>query len=789
MIFEGHNTSWGESGRWGLWVANTHGGKPRPLELETSGRPLALSPNGRSIAFGVDSKLKTADLSGGGSQTIYTAASGDAIRSPRYSADSQKLIFFVDEGANGRIDTINPDGTDRETIVTGLNSHHVTPGFSPDDTKILYTGVADDGTIVVANSDGSEPKAIETGLEHAVEARFSPDGTKIAFEGCSTTTKGEGEIENENQIFTIDTNGTHLTQVAYDEFADTPEWMPGGERVGYTAYKDGLPEQTYSSKADGSGDELLLEQEPAGFAYTRLAAWPAGTVPDDEYLGLNYAPILRFDSTEKWRPLNVEAFLGEKAPGEEDHGYNKVCTESGCQELGSEWKSVLAGSETQEGPRYIEMGEWPEELYPYPTSPNASCYTEVFVTLWDCDSGPRTAIYYHVVPSADLEETSELGYNYVDYWMFYRYNQDQNDPSSTDDHQGDWEGLTVAPSLITPNALDFVIFAQHSHHYLYAPGNLQCDAGGEGSCGTGEDPIGQRVWDFVAVGTHASYPAVDSGGESGVCTQTDEELPEGCHDGAAPWGATRDVNDVLPFPEVPGEGDWIDWSGRWGKDTGSLVPKTGASPDSPSDQSRFRCPWQWYEPETTACPSSAHGSPAHARDIVASTCGNWFGGSVVMTACSPSALRNAVHAARMGRSGKVHIEIGRRAGHSASLPGVAQALGEPLRSGETVTVAGPAPIDTKLLVRAEGDGRLVEAAFAHLGLKRGGRGTVRVIHGHAGIHLVWIEPDGRTDFPIKLHTTWLPVQHRAARHAAHAGTEKCRLHNAHKCGVVDIGTG
>lgn len=49
--------------------------------------------------------------------------------------------------------------------------------------------------------------------------------------------------------------------------------------------------------------------------------------------------------------------------------------------------------------------------------------------LNDCDSGPTSKIYHHVVRRG--------GRIYIDYWWYLRFN---NAPGKTYDHQSDWEG-------------------------------------------------------------------------------------------------------------------------------------------------------------------------------------------------------------------------------------------------------------------------------------------------------------------------------------------------------------
>ena len=65
----------------------------------------------------------------------------------------------------------------------------------------------------------------------------------------------------------------------------------------------------------------------------------------------------------------------------------------------------------------------------------------------------------------------------------------------------------MAPSS-TGETFDFVSFSQHGAFYSYLRGNLSCDEGKQGSCGTGEEGEvhGTRVSVFPAYGDHANYP-------------------------------------------------------------------------------------------------------------------------------------------------------------------------------------------------------------------------------------------------------------------------------------------
>lgn len=216
-----------------------------------------------------------------------------------------------------------------------------------------------------------------------------------------------------------------------------------------------------------------------------------------------------FDEDEKWRPLSIPEFFGE---GQE------ICYGGNCEPI--------------DDPSQLE--DYPyasaelQVLMPEGATQYQSEYSECITTeLLDCDSGPRTKIYWHKV------SPSPLGYDYFDYWAYYRYNEFNVVGIPAGDHQSDWEGVTVAPA---PNdaTFDFAAFSQHGPYYSYLRENLDCGEG-EGSCG----PRSRHVSSYVAAGSHANYAEPCSG----PCTQTNPAYPwefsETQHGGEAPWGRTR----------------------------------------------------------------------------------------------------------------------------------------------------------------------------------------------------------------------------------------------------------
>lgn len=457
--------------------------------------------------------------------------------------------------------------------------------------------------------------------------------------------------------------------------------------------------------------------------------------PADANLAASFAPLLRFDSSEKWRPLNVATLFGERdAGGLPLHrrclpydspdaarllGVSQYPTTAGpddysvpqssggqtvfipvarCPRTGSladaiSWRSPDAYVDLQQLGPSTSQGDF--------SSPDARCHVGI---LLDCNGNEiagddKSAIYYYVT------ETS--GYAYVQYWMFYRYNS-YSDSISTGKHEGDWEAVAVAPSL-DGTTFDFASFSQHGAWFSYLRANLRCGDQADLSCGTSTVHRGKRLISYVSNGSHANYPL--------ACQEVVAELscvrgtgaPERGYDGAKPWGHNAG-GGLLAMP-VLGISGWSDWPGHWGATgSGPFAPGT-AAPGSPAAQGMFNRPWGGCGSNDSGCavPASSRRAPlARTSAPTASrSCESWFGGGVAALACAPSSLRRAVAHRRMGREGTLTLRAVRQGAsgrarslwHEASADGVSQVMGAPLVAGDRLVLEGSAARGTAVRVR------------------------------------------------------------------------------------------
>lgn len=398
-----------------------------------------------------------------------------------------------------------------------------------------------------------------------------------------------------------------------------------------------------------------LCNELAAGSYPAAAAWYGEAC--DQPIALRFRPLLLFDSSEKWRPLNVTRFFAER-------NSQNTPLHFGCNGIGT---CTLLNSTEDLATRafddaYIRVNAAADtsadvndpERY---SSPYPACNV---AGLKDCDSGDNSALYYHISP------LSPTGYRYVDYWFFYRYNKFGSNPITDNfNHQGDWEGVTVAPSILNPATFDFVSFSGHGTYYSYLRGTLSCDVPtGSVSCGDGSGPFGARVVSFVANGSHANYPRRCAELIDLVSCSQPDGRPERGFDGSRGWGRNLEEGSaLLRFPDAADPDftgyNWVDWPGTWGDPAAG-----GGAPASPGRQPHF------VTPSSAECGEPGCAREARANDgrdrgrsrrsgataAVRARCGTWFGPPVQALVCAPATLKVALRKRSLGRQASVTFE-------------------------------------------------------------------------------------------------------------------------------------
>ena len=517
-------------------------------------------------------------------------------------------------------------------------------------------------------------------------------------------------------------------------------WRPWSGHPGWTEYVCVFTEaeSQYPDYIDPSSP-FFPNDPPDGWYYG--FGWNANKPggPRDMYLKLDvdraelaawYKPYLLFDTDEKWRPLNLDHFFDERdsttqpmhrrcQPGPAPAGADPDDidpsgggTEAAyCPRIGTPAEVMLRDTDDA----YLKINGFDADDSGEFRSPNGACNVD---GLYDCNGGLISSLYYYV-----SEPLFESQYRYVSYWAFYRWNTF----GSFGQHEGDWEGMAVAPSRERPATFDYASFSSHGPWFSYLRDTLTCADNLFGSpklCGTEADKAYSHIRTYVAEGSHANYPRACAS----TCNRAGGPFYAGetDYDGARGWGHNSSAtglqpNGLVPMPP-PSSGTWVDWRGRWGDE---------GSPASPGRQPEFYDPWSGcgYGQEC-ALPAAAQRRPA------VSSCDDWFGPHIAAVACDAAGLRRSVRNATLGRRGRLVLKVRRAAASAAhargqrparaSTPPLSQLLAAPLGPGDRLVLRGRASRSTQLMVRYRVGERIRIARFHQLGLARSGRATVRV---------------------------------------------------------------
>lgn len=472
-----------------------------------------------------------------------------------------------------------------------------------------------------------------------------------------------------------------------------------------------LTEELYPGPGMQPRRPLVLPNDPAS---------PVAGLAD-RVLARRFLPRLLFDRSERWRPLDVEMFLRERAhylcTADIKGGFGAAVRDAldlvlprerrGCERV---TRPADLGREAPRGSiRYLLVNGTDSVRSSQYEAPDLGCNesdeTDLRELLRECNGGPSAAVYYTVTRRGVIA--------YIDYWWFLRYNETDGGPVF--DHQADWEGAVVAVDTRDPSTFLWAAVAAHEGEpWRYPRALLRCDGALTGSCGSEDRPSGRRMSIFVADGSHAGYTSPCSRHHLGSCGQN-ERPPERGFDGFMGWTANDEPGVLKPLHGT----SWHDWPGWWNvprfKDPELPGHVRGSRVRSPAAQTRFSRPWR-HRP--TECRRAWCQEPLELARQHARSCGSQPPRAISARVCLAvptgggpivRARPASVQIQRFSAPGRTRPVSSAR----GPLPG-ASALnleGSAFVGGERIEITGVLRPGTVVIARGAGSGESHEAVF------------------------------------------------------------------------------
>jgi Tol biopolymer transport system component len=189
---------------------------------------------------------------------------------PHWNASGDKIVFtrqYLLENDRNEIWSMNADGSDSKKIVDGYAA-----SWSPDGKQLVFSQVTEGNEdLYSCNSDGTNIVKLLDSLSNESFPMWSPDGQLIMFEQFLSP-EGETDIKSfEIAVLNLQTGEVKaLTNNNYLDIA--ARWSPDGSKIAFLSQAGGNDDsEIYVMNADGSEVKKVTNTKEG--AYATFPSW------------------------------------------------------------------------------------------------------------------------------------------------------------------------------------------------------------------------------------------------------------------------------------------------------------------------------------------------------------------------------------------------------------------------------------------------------------------------------------------------------------------------------------
>ena len=221
-----------------LMLVDSDGAMETALPVVSAPMSPAWHPQGEALAyntFGIESRVMVHDFSTGRSRTV-SPTRGGVNQTATFSPNGASIVYsHTGESGDAELYTVPSTGGGARRITAGGRALNVSPSFSPDGRRLVFTSSrAGAPQVYIMDADGTNAELLTSFVfgEQSYQSNpdWSPDGRLVAY---------QSQIAGRFQIKTIAIRDRSTRVLTSEGLNEDPSWAPDGRHLVFTSTRTG----------------------------------------------------------------------------------------------------------------------------------------------------------------------------------------------------------------------------------------------------------------------------------------------------------------------------------------------------------------------------------------------------------------------------------------------------------------------------------------------------------------------------------------------------------------------